>query len=323
MAAITPSPELGAIVRRWLRSYASGDNVTVTNLFSDDPALGYIGSSHGEIWRGDTLRRGMARYMQDIPSFAWDRDEFRGFECGELGWVEWFGERVSLDTGKEITFRSTFVLHLEQGVWRIVHVHNSNPVSNMEALGYESRGFEDLLEAALATPAEFTRTGLATIMFTDIADSSVLAETLGDTSWSVAVSRHLKQVEVIVTDHGGTLVKTLGDGTMSAFASASGALTAAAELQRTISASEDEPQLRIRIGLHTGDLVEQDGDMFGTVVNKAARVAALTAPGEICLSDATRIMVGGARRFRFSPPVEVALKGLDGRHVTHRLEWRE
>ncbi|NDW44834.1 adenylate/guanylate cyclase domain-containing protein [Ruegeria sp. PrR005] len=323
MAAITPSPELGAIVRRWLRAYASGDKAAVTNLFSADPALGYIGSSHGEIWRGDTLRRGMASYMEDIPSFAWDRDEFRGFECGELGWVEWFGERVSLDTGKEITFRSTFVLHLEQGVWRIVHVHNSNPVSNMEALGYESRGFEDLLEAALATPAQFQRTGMATIMFTDIADSSVLAETLGDARWSVAVQAHLKQVESIVTEHGGTLIKTLGDGTMSAFPSASAALSAAVTLQNIITNTTEEPHLRIRIGLHTGDLVEQDGDLFGTVVNKAARVAALAAPGDICLSDATRIMVGAARHFRFSQPVEVTLKGLEGRHVTYRLEWRE
>lgn len=285
MAAITPSPELGAIVRRWLRAYASGDKAAVTNLFSADPALGYIGPSHGEIWRGDTLRRGMASYMEDIPSFAWDRDEFRGFECGELGWVEWFGERVSL--------------------------------------GYETRGFEDLLEAALATPARFQRTGMATIMITDIADSLVLAETPGDTHWSVAVQAHLKQVESIVTEHGGTLIKTLGDGTMSAFPSASAALSAAVTLQNIITNTTEEPHLRIRIGLHTGDLVEQDGDLFGTVVNKAARVAALAAPGDICLSDATRIMVGAARHFRFSQPVEVTLKGLEGRHVTYRLEWRE
>ncbi|SDE19990.1 nuclear transport factor 2 family protein [Ruegeria marina] len=323
MAAITPSPELGAIIRRWLRSYASGDKAAVVNLFSADPSLGYIGSSHDEIWRGDTLRRGMAGYMDDIPRFAWDRDEFRGFECGDLGWVEWFGERVSLDNGKVITFRSTFVLHLEQAVWRIVHVHNSNPVSNMEALGYESRGFEDLLEAALATPDQLGRTGIATIMFTDIADSSVLAETLGDARWSIAVRAHLKQVEAIVTEHGGTLIKTLGDGTMSAFPSATAALTAAARLQQAMVDTDVEPRLRIRIGLHTGDLVEQEGDMFGTVVNKAARVAALAAPDDICLSDATRIMVGAGRQFRFSPPVEVTLKGLEGRHVIHRLEWRE
>ncbi len=322
MSDITPSPELGAIVRRWLRSYAAGDKEAVLNLFSEDAALGYIGSSHDEIWRDDTLRRGMGGYMEDIPKFSWDKDDFRGFECGTLGWVEWFGGRVSLENGKEITFRSTFVLHLEKGVWRIVHVHNSNPVSNMEALGYQSRGVEELLEAALATPVDLTHTGMATIMFTDIAGSSALAETLGDARWSAAVQAHMKQVGSVLTDHGGTLVKTLGDGTMSAFPSATAALTAATELQQLITNSTAEPRLQIRIGLHTGDLVEQDGDMFGTVVNKAARIASITAPGQICLSDATHIMVGGAPQFRFSEPAKINLKGLEGQHTTYRLEWQ-
>ncbi len=321
-AQITESPELSAIVRRWLRSYASGDTDSVVNLFSPDPALGYIGSSHGEIWRGDTLRLGMARYMDDIPGFTWETDEFRGFESGSLGWVEWIGDRVSLDNGKEITFRSTFVLHLKDGVWRIVHVHNSNPVSNMQALGYESSGFDDLLKAALATPTKLTRTGIATIMFTDIAASATLAETLGDARWSTAVQAHLTLVETILTDHGGSLVKTLGDGTMSAFSSATAGLAAATALQQAVSSNTDEPRLQIRIGLHTGDLVEHDGDMFGTVVNKAARVAAITAPGDICLSDATHIMVGGAHEFRFSEPVVVPLKGLQGKHTIYMLDWQ-
>ncbi|MBO9449248.1 nuclear transport factor 2 family protein [Tropicibacter sp. R16_0] len=322
MSDITPSPELAAIVRRWLRSYAAGDKEAVVNLFSDDAALGYIGSSHGEIWHDDTLRRGMPVYMDDIPSFTWGQDDFRGFECGTLGWVEWFGESVFLASGKEITFRSTFVLHLEKGVWRIVHVHNSNPVANMDALGYESRGIEELLKAALSTPVDLAQTGMATIMFTDIAGSSALAETLGDARWSAAVQAHMKQVGDILEGHGGTLVKTLGDGTMSAFPSATAALTAASDLQQIISNSTAEPRLQIRIGLHTGDLVEQDGDMFGTVVNKAARVASIAAPGDICLSDATHIMVGGAPQFRFSDPAQVHLKGLEGQHTTYRLEWR-
>lgn len=322
MSDITASPELAAIVRRWLRSYAARDKEAVINLFSEEAALGYFGSSHGEIWHGATVRQGMASYIEDIPRFSWDKDDFRGFECGNLGWVEWYGERVSLDNGMEVTFRSTFVLHLEKGVWRIVHVHNSNPVSNMEALGYESRGFEELLEAALTSQVELIQTGIATIMFTDIAGSSALAETLGDARWSAAVQAHMEQVGGVLAQHNGTLVKTLGDGTMSAFASATAALTAAAELQKLVSANAAEPRLQIRIGLHTGDLVEQDGDMFGTVVNKAARVASIAAPGDICLSDATHIMVGSAPRFRFSDPARVKLKGLKGQHRIYRLEWQ-
>ncbi|WP_299353729.1 adenylate/guanylate cyclase domain-containing protein [uncultured Shimia sp.] len=322
MGDIKPSPELGAIVRRWLRSYASGDKDTVVNLFSDEACLGYIGSSHDEVWRGDTLRRGMASYMEDIPNFSWDRDDFRGFECGHLGWVEWFGERVSLDNGKEITFRSTFVLHLEQGVWRIVHVHNSNPVSNMQALGYESRGFEDLLEAAMAAPSGLTQTGIASVMFTDIADSSTLAEALGDAKWSTVVRTHLGLVTKLIEDAGGALVKSLGDGTLSAFPSVSAALQAAILIQRENAALTSEPNLRLRVGIHTGDVVQTGDDFFGTVVNKAARVAAAAAPNDIRVSEATRVMVGGNKEFNFADAASVPLKGLDGEHLIHRLEWQ-
>ncbi|MEP1426900.1 MAG: adenylate/guanylate cyclase domain-containing protein [Tateyamaria sp.] len=321
MSRITPSAELGAIVRRFLRSYASGDKEAVVNLFSDNSALGYIGSAHDEIWRDDTLRRGMASYMDDIPKFDWDQDDFRGFECGDLGWVEWFGERVSLDNGKEINFRSSFVLHLEKGVWKIVHVHNSNPVSNMQALGYESQGFEDLLDAGLAAAADLPRSGIATIMFTDIADSTVIAETIGDVRWSAAVKSHVETVNQILVEHQGVLIKSLGDGTMSSFSSARTALLTAVALQRAMEEESSEPQLQIRVGLHTGDLIEQDGDMFGTVVNKAARIAAVAHPDEIRLSDATKIMVGKAD-FTFSDPVTTTLKGLDGEHALYRLEWK-
>ncbi|SHJ02290.1 Adenylate cyclase, class 3 [Shimia gijangensis] len=323
MNGIVPSPELGAIVRRWLKSYASGDKQAVVNLFSADPALGYIGSSHDEIWRADTLRQGMPNYMDDIPSFNWERDEFRGFECGELGWVEWFGERVSLENGKDITFRSTFVLHLEQGVWRIVHVHNSNPVSNMNALGYESRGFEDLLDAAMSTVSEIGQTGIASIMFTDIADSTTIAETIGDARWSRAVAHHTELLTGIIHANGGRLIKTLGDGTMSSFNSSRAALIAAQAIQIANASETNEPRLQIRIGCHTGDLIENDSDLFGTVVNKAARVATVCLPGEIRVSDATRVMVGTTKDFSFSHGVTMPLKGLEGEHLLYRLDWSE
>ena len=65
---------------------------------------------------------------------------------------------------------------LQKGMWKIVHVHNSSPVSNMQSMGYEIPGIEDLLDAALAAPTNLPKTGIATIMFTDIADSTVIAE---------------------------------------------------------------------------------------------------------------------------------------------------
>jgi adenylate cyclase len=69
-------------------------------------------------------------------------------------------------------------------------------------------------------------------------------------------------------------------------------------------------------------MIEQGGDVFGTVVNKAARIAAIAAPGEIWLFDATRIMVGGATPCAFSEPASVPLKYLEGEQVVYRLEWQ-
>lgn len=322
-AQITPTSELEAVVTRFLRAYATGDKETVVNLLSDDEAVSYVGSADGEIWRGQTLRRTLPAYMDEIPRFSWKASEFRGFSRGDLGWVEWHGDTYTLDHNNTVKFRSVFILALEKGVWRIVFVLNSNPVSNMAAMGYDASGFEDLLSAAEETRTDLGQTGIASVMFTDIADSTALAETLGDTGWSHIVGDHLEMVGDHVRSAGGVLVKTLGDGTMSSFPSASAALRCARVIQHENADRAREPHLRLRVGIHTGDVVENDGDYLGTVVNKAARVAAMAAPDEIRLSDATRIMVGGAQDFRFSEPTEVSLRGLEGTHVTYRLMWQD
>ena len=114
---------------------------------------------------------------------------------------------------------------------------------------------------------------------------------------------------------------SLGDGTMSTFSSTRAAMTAANSIQEQISSQQDEPKLQVRIGINTGDVVQAGDDFFGTVVNKAARIAGIAGAGEIRISDATRIMVGGASEFQFSDPANVALKGLEGDHQLYRLDW--
>ena len=80
--------------------------------------------------------------------------------------------------------------------------------------------------------------------------------------------------------------------------------------------------MQVRIGIHTGEVVASGDDFFGTVVNKAARVAEQAAPGETRVSDETRLMVGNAPEFAFGDPLIAPLKGMPGDHVIHRLEWR-
>jgi adenylate cyclase len=317
---IKPSPEIEAIVRRWLTSYGRRDADAVTNLFSESPALTYIGSAEDEFLTGDTLRQHFATYTEDVPDFVHFEDLITGFERGSVGWAIWTGGTRRPDTGKTARFRTTFILNLEKAVWRLIHVHNSNPVANIESMGYEPRSFDELIAAAEAATPTIPQSGMASVMFTDIADSTALAQALGDENWAQLVERHLDLVGDIIAKSGGNLVKSLGDGTMSTFTSAVAALSAAKLVQQAVAAEMAEPRLRTRIGLHTGDVVQAGGDFFGIVVNKAARVAALAAPEEIRVSEATRMMVGGSREFRFSDPATVPLKGLEGDHLVYRLD---
>jgi class 3 adenylate cyclase len=125
-----------------------------------------------------------------------------------------------------------------------------------------------------------------------------------------------------VEENGGVVIKTLGDGAMSNFSSTRGAMQAAIELQRAVAADEREPRLSVRIGLHTGDVIQAGGDFFGTVVNKAARIAAAARPGEILVSDAARAMVSGGGEFDFDSTIRMHVRGLDGETDVSPLRWQ-
>jgi len=213
--------------------------------------------------------------------------------------------------------RTTMIFSLEDAVWRIVHVHNSNPTPNMDSMGYDSPDLENLAAAAQSEAIDLGRTGIASVMFTDIVDSTALAAATGDRKWS----RIVADITHAVEDAGGTLVKSLGDGTLSTFGSASGAMAAAKAIMQRAAARNSEPHLRLRIGIHTGDVVEAKGDFLGSVVNKAARVAAAALSDEIRVSDATRAMIGGQASFTFGDAISVPLKGLEGEHLIYRLDW--
>lgn len=315
------SPELAAIVRRYLTAYGENDTDTLLNFYGDSRAVFYQGTAEGEFWDGPTIRAIMPAYMETKPEFRCLDLEVRGFERGDTGFAV-FRVEIEFVSGKTAVVRGTHLFSLERGMWRLVHAHHSSPRPNTENMGYEAKGVEELLQAAADAPLDIGQTGMASVMFTDIVDSSAIAETVGDRIWNGAVRRHLDAVRGLIDAGGGRMVKTLGDGTMSTFPSARRALDTARVIQRAVSASDEEPRLPLRIGVHTGEVVDAGDDFFGTVINKAARVASLAGPREIRVSDATRIMVGNDGGFDFSEPVSVKLKGLEGDHTVYRLEWR-
>ncbi|MCA0869571.1 nuclear transport factor 2 family protein [Seohaeicola saemankumensis] len=320
---IRPSPELVAVVRRWNAALERRDEAALDNMLSMSEHLRYQGTADDEYWAGRLFKQGFADHQREVPVYDWEELGLEAFENGDTGWAHCRARLRFRHSGKVFDARFSHVLAVENGQWKIVLTHVSVPTPNEKVSGIEHAVLNDLVEAAREGFRLDQREGMASVMFTDIANSSAIAETLGDRIWAAAVGDHFERVAGVIAAQGGQLVKSLGDGTMSSFPSARAALDAAIEIQRQNAAVETEPPLALRIGIHTGDVIQTRDDFFGTVVNKSARVAAIAEPDEIRLSEATRLMAGSARGFRFGNPITLHLRGLDGDHLVHRLEWRE
>lgn len=317
----TPSPELEAIAMRWVTALTNSDGSLMGNLLSSDDPLLFVGSAENEILHGGTMRSLYASHVSEIPRSRITQHTIEAWENGAAGWAFWTGTLDYYETGKTIIGRITLVFTLEQGIWKVQHAHNSIPIANIETMGYVGTALDDLLRAAETSDLEIGKTGIAAVMFTDIVDSSRLANMVGDTAWTKRVNAHINQVDQHIKHAGGQMIKSLGDGTMSTFSSARAAMLAAQSIQCQLAQDETEPCLSLRIGIHTGDVVQAGDDFFGTVVNKAARVAAAACADEIRVSDETRLMVGRTPDFQFEDTATIPLKGLEGEHVIHRLKW--
>ncbi|MEW9919857.1 adenylate/guanylate cyclase domain-containing protein [Marimonas sp. MJW-29] len=315
-----PSPEVLAVSRRWIDAIQYRRGTELRNLMSEQDHLRFVGTGEGELWAGNAVREGVAAFFGGNPTLLRHDETFaEAFENGETGWSCLTHEIVFAHQPDRIfNVRTTLILELEAGVWKIVHRHGSVPIPNVEFVGYEQTVIADLVAAARKGFALDQREGFASIMFTDIVNSSRLASVLGDRLWSAEVARHFDELRGCIEEVGGQFVKSLGDGTMSSFPDPASALSAAQAIMDATERS-DGPAIALRIGIHTGNVVQTKDDFFGTVVNKAARIAALAAPGEIRVSDATRARVGEAGAFRFIEETSVELEGLDGLHTVFRL----
>ena len=208
--------------------------------------------------------------------------------------------------------KHTAVLRLEAGVWKVILWTNSVPVPNSQIFGVElTTTLDDLVTSVLDEhgPSSTALEGTMTLVFTDIVDSTVLAEALGDSSWAELIRRHESTIRQVTASQGGTVVKLLGDGSMLAFESARGAVRAAVDIQR----ASDHGSFGVRIGIHTGEVIRTVDDLLGLTVNKAARVAAAADSGSIMISSTTRDLVGSLEGIRMGEPRIVA-KGLSDTH---------
>ena len=92
-------------------------------------------------------------------------------------------------------------------------------------------------------------------------------------------------------------------------------------IQRAISSADAPLELRLRIGIHIGDVVHTDDDLLGTAVNKAARIASSATGRQIVVSRVVQAMLVESPEFSFGETTEVDLKGLPGLHEITPLEW--
>ena len=135
--------------------------------------------------------------------------------------------------------------------------------------------------------------GTVTFLFTDIEGSTSLSEVSPD-AMRVALERHDSILRSVIDDHGGSVFSTGGDGFAVAFARAGDGLAAARSAQEALAA-ERWPvgaEIRVRMGLHTGEVDERDGDYFGPAVNRAARIMAGGHGGQVVLSSTTAGIAG-------------------------------
>jgi class 3 adenylate cyclase len=176
-------------------------------------------------------------------------------------------------------------------------------------------------EQAAARPKP---SGLATILFTDVEGSTALTQRLGDAKAREVLRAHERIVREALKAHGGSEVKTLGDGFMASFFSATRALECAIAMQRAFaehSESAEEP-IRVRIGLNAGEPIAEDEDLFGTAVIRAARIAAMAQGGEILVANVVRELAEG-KGFLFSDRGNVALRGFEDPLRLFEVRWRE
>jgi class 3 adenylate cyclase len=158
---------------------------------------------------------------------------------------------------------------------------------------------------------------MATIMFTDIVDSTMRAGASGDSSWVGQLQTHDDMSQDVIARHGGRLVKTTGDGVLAVFDGPGRGLMAA----DTLSLSLERVGLPVRAGLHTGEVELRGEDVAGVGVHIAARVMSVASPAEVMVSRTVRDLVVGSD-FRFEDRGSHHLKGIEGEWQLYALTRR-
>lgn len=164
---------------------------------------------------------------------------------------------------------------------------------------------EEFLTGTRHAPAGNRR--LATVLFTDIVQSTEAVRSLGDEAWRDRLDRHDVLAERQISRHGGKLVKTMGDGVLATFDGPAAAIRCAKAMADGVT----QIGVSIRCGVHVGEIEQRDEDIAGIAVHTAARICSAAEAGEILVSRTVTDLVAGSG-IAFDDRGEHELKGVPG-----------
>jgi class 3 adenylate cyclase len=202
---------------------------------------------------------------------------------------------VRSDEGEEMVIGPNHVFEIAPG-------HNAWVEGDEDVVTFDFGG-----SAGWASPPTERERVVATILFTDVVDSTGRAQALGDRAWKRALGLHDDTVRTVLRDYRGREIETAGDSFLAIFDGAARAVRCAAALVAS-TAAIDVP---IRAGIHTGEVELVEGHLRGVAVHAAARVMALAGAGEVLVSGTTRELAEGSGLV-FESRGRHVLRGLSG-----------
>ena len=319
------------------------DRLILTNASSGDAHFrALLTSSSGSTTELDQL---IARYGTLISNWGLDPQYFVDWynpgQSSNPGFVRWMGRYCrqsatasdlaaqianlgGLDAGPRLDeiAAPTLVVHytdddvipVEAGRWLATKIPGATyrELPGSDHFGLADANWRDLADIQIefvtgSTPTRATERRLATVLFTDIVESTHRAAEAGDDHWRRTLDSHDRIAWRTANERNGTLVKNTGDGLLLYFDSPGPALEFARDLRRRLL----DISLPIRCGVHMGEIERRaDGDITGVAVNLAARVEQAAEEGAIFVSSTVRdLMLGGDARFEDRG--EHSLKGFD------------
>jgi class 3 adenylate cyclase len=325
-----PDPQTEAGVRKFLddflRAYEAREADRLASMFVQDDDIVLIGSGEDErLFSPLQLRQAFQRDVGQISELRVELLWASVSARDSVAWVaseSWLHWETRERQGKDLS-RTTLVLEKRDGRWLAAHVHTSSPDPRQRAGQSWPTAVETLATAAEAEhidlAAHAAPDGTLTLLFTDIEGSTQLAESLGDARWLDLLRRHNNIVREEIRNHGCFEVKSQGDGFMIVSQSARRAIRCAIAVQRKLL---ELGGIRVRAGLHTGDVLKEGEDYFGKNVILASRIANEADGGQVLVSSLVKEIAESSGEFEFGQGREVSLKGLSQLYTVYEVSLK-